>query len=127
MSAPITIDLEITSPAAVALEITAPTVDVSPDSEGAQVVVVAVPGSTGPPGPPGDGTGVFGETPFGTQDGVNTAFTLADTPRSASVAVYRNGLRERLGVGFSVSGSTITFSTAPMGSDEIAVDYVMEG
>lgn len=55
MSTPIVIDLEVTTPAAVALEVATPEVDVTPDSDGAHVVVVAVPG---PPGPQGEGGGV---------------------------------------------------------------------
>lgn len=50
MSAPISIDIEVTSPA-IGLEIAAPAVDVTPAPSAAQVVVVATPG---PPGPPGD-------------------------------------------------------------------------
>lgn len=94
-------------------------------TDGARVVVVATPGPPGPPGPPGDGTGVFGETPTGTKDGVNTAFTLAEIPQPTSVAVYRNGLREHLNIGYTVSGPTVTFSTAPLSSDEICVDYLI--
>lgn len=124
MSTPITIDIEVTSPAAVALEIATPTVDVTPDPDGAQVVVVAVPG---PPGPPGDGTYVLNETPSGTQNGINVEFTLAHAPQTGSTSVYRNGLREVIGVGYSVSGSGITFTTAPLSSDVLTVDYLMEG
>lgn len=90
----------------------------------ARVIVMPAPG---PPGPPGAGTAVFGETPTGTKDGTNTDFTLAHTPRPASVAVYRNGLREYLGVGYAESGSQISFVAPPLSSDEITVDYLMEG
>lgn len=117
--------IEVSVPQTVDIEAIADTVDVVADPSGAQVVIVATPGPPGPPGPPGDGTGVFGETPTGTKDGVNTAFTLAEIPQPTSVAVYRNGLREHLDVGYTVSGPTVTFSTAPLSSDEICVDYLI--
>lgn len=62
MSSPITIDIEVTSPAAVALEVATPTVDVTPDPDGAQVLVVAVPGPPGPAGAAGDGGFEFVQT-----------------------------------------------------------------
>lgn len=95
--------------------------------DGARVVLVPVPGPRGPTGPPGEGTRVFNETPTGTKDGVNTVFALAHTPQAGTTTVYRNGLRERLGVGYVESAADLTFSTAPLSSDEIAVDYLMEG
>lgn len=127
MTAPIVIDIEVTSPAEVALEVVAPVVDVSPDPDGAQVILVATPGPMGPPGPGGDGTQVFNETPSGLQDGANTTFTLAHEPQAGSTTVYRNGLREVLTLGFTVTGSTLTFSTPPLSSDVLTVDYLMEG
>lgn len=127
MSAPIAIDIEVTSPAAVALEIATPVVEVSPDPNGAQVIVVATPGPPGPPGSAGDGTQVINEIPSGTQDGVNTVFALAHTPQSGSTMLYRNGLREVITVGYTVTGSNITISTPPLSSDVLIVDYLMEG
>lgn len=127
MTAPITIDIEISSPAAVALEIATPAVDVTPDPDGTQVIVVAVPGDRGPAGPPGDGAQVVAEQPSGVQDGANAVFTLGHTPLAGSTALYRNGLRELSGIGYTVTGSSITFTTAPLSSDSIAVDYLMEG
>lgn len=95
--------------------------------DGARVVVVTTPGARGPAGSPGDGTGVYGETPSGVKDGANTAFTLAHIPAPGSTALYRNGLREHLGSGYTESGSTITFTTAPLAGDALTVDYLLEG
>lgn len=67
--------------------------------------------------------GVSGETPSGTVNGSNTAFTLAATPATGSVKVYLNGLRQTLTTDYTVSGSTITFVTAPLTGDIIRVDY----
>lgn len=94
---------------------------------GERVLIVPSPGPVGDPGPAGDGTQVFGETPEGVKNGTNVTFTLANTPQVGSTALYRNGLRETLGVGYTVSAATITFTTAPLSSDDIAVDYLMEG
>lgn len=91
--------------------------------DGARVIVVARP-TPGPAGPPGDGTQVFNETPTGTKDGSNLVFTLAHIPRSGTTTVYRNGLREVPGVGYTASGSTLTFTTAPLSSDDLTVDYL---
>lgn len=86
------------------------------------------PGPPGPPGPPGTGgsTLVTGETPSGVKNGTNLVFTIAQMPLAGSVSVYRNGLRERSGVGYSMSGSTITFTTAPLPTDELTTDYLLE-
>ncbi len=89
--------------------------------------VRGLPGLPGEPGTPGDGASIIGETPSGTRDGVNTTFTIEHTPRPGSVAVYRNGLREHRGIGYTVDGTELAFTTAPLSSDAITVDYLMEG
>lgn len=127
MSFPIVIDIEVTSPAQVELELAAPIVDVTPDPDGAQVVVVATPGPVGPRGEAGEGTRVVNETPSGAKDGTNTVFALANTPRIGSTTLYCNGLRESIGDGYIESGSNIIFSTPPLASDVLIVDYLMEG
>jgi hypothetical protein len=95
--------------------------------DGARVIVVPTQGPPGPPGPPGDGTQVFNETPSGIQDGANADFSLAYIPKTGSITSYRNGLRESPGSGYTASGSSITFSTPPLSSDVLIVDYLMEG
>ena len=53
---------------------------------------------------------VDAETPAGTVDGVNAAFTLAATPApAASLRLYRNGLLQKEGVDFTLSGNTVSF------------------
>ena len=90
------------------------------------VAVVTVEGPAGPQGPPGTGTQVFDETPTGVRDGVNLVFTTAHPYLANTVAVFRNGLRERRGIGFTESGAAqITFTTAPESTDDLAIDYVM--
>jgi hypothetical protein len=61
------------------------------------------------PGYPTGATFVDAETPGGTLDGVNATFTLAGTPNPpASLTLWRNGLTQKPGLDFSLSGSTIT-------------------
>lgn len=67
------------------------------------------------------------ETPSGTVNGSNTTFTLAHTPASnANVLLYLDGLFQRQGGGndYTISGTTITFVTAPATNQTIDADYV---
>jgi hypothetical protein len=67
------------------------------------------------------------ETPSGTVNGVNVTFTLANTPHANSfVKLYLNGLRQAQGASsdYTVSGTTITFNTAPVSGDVLLCDYV---
>lgn len=69
---------------------------------------------------------VFGEIPAGTKNGQNTQFSLAYPIVAGTTSVFRNGLRESLGVGYSESmPNIIVFDTAPLGDDDISVDYIV--
>jgi hypothetical protein len=66
------------------------------------------------------------ETVGGTINGVNTAFTLANTPIStASVHLYCNGILMRSGASndYTISGSSITMLTAPISGDFLCATY----
>lgn len=64
------------------------------------------------------------ETPSGTVDSVNVTFTLASTPiADASVIVVLDGLVQYNGTDFTMSGATITFSTAPVTGSSIFAYY----
>jgi hypothetical protein len=66
------------------------------------------------------------ETPTGAVNGVNTAFSLSQTPApSTSLALYRNGLRLSAGIDYNLSGSAITFLTGavPQTSDHLICSY----
>jgi hypothetical protein len=53
------------------------------------------------------------EAPTGTMNGVNTIFTLSAAPSPASsLHLYRNGLLQRAGTDYNLTGSTVTFVTA---------------
>lgn len=66
---------------------------------------------------------VENEVPSGAVDGVNADFTLANTPITGSVKLYRNGARQISG--FSIAGGTITFNAGnlPQTGDELLADY----
>ncbi len=67
----------------------------------------------------------YSEALSGTQNGTNEVFTTAHNYISGTTVVWRNGLREVLGVGYTESGTgQITFTTAPLTSDVIRIDYV---
>jgi hypothetical protein len=56
---------------------------------------------------------VDAERPFGSVDGTNNAFTLSVNPSPAmSLHLYRNGLLQKAGLDFNLSGSGITFVPA---------------
>jgi hypothetical protein len=69
---------------------------------------------------------VFDETPSGTVNGSNTAFTLANTPTAGSVRLHVNGYRLLVGAGndYTISGSAITMLTAPLTGEVLKADYM---
>jgi hypothetical protein len=67
-----------------------------------------------------------GEVPQGTVNGSNSAFNLANTPNPASsLSLFRNGVLQKAGSDFSLSGSTITFMAAsvPQTGDLLQASY----
>jgi uncharacterized protein YoxC len=77
-------------------------------------------------------TAVFvdAETPVGTINGTNAAFTLAHTPApAASLSLYRNGLEQTNGIDFTLNGAALTFvsGSIPQTSDFLAAYYRMAG
>ena len=96
---------------------------------GSDTDCVLVNGSSAPCGSGGGGgtviTFVDGETPSGTVNSSNQTFVLAYMPVSGSVHLYRNGLRMKLAVDYTIAGATITFisSSTPQTGDVVLVDY----
>ena len=71
---------------------------------------VRVDGTSGPCGT-GGVTFVDGEKPAGTKDGINRTYQLTTPPNPAgSLALFKNGLLMKNGVGYTLSGSTITIA-----------------
>jgi|GEM_PF-1347737 len=70
-------------------------------------------------------TAITAEVPTGQTDGNNAVFTLAHNP-TASVDVFKNGIQQRQGVDYTLSGGTITFNSpsVPQSGDTITADYV---
>jgi hypothetical protein len=66
------------------------------------------------------------ETPAGTMNGSNTTFTLNQAPNpAASLAVYRNGIRQQQGLDYTGSANTITFASGavPQIGDSLSCFY----
>lgn len=68
-------------------------------------------------------TFIDNETPSGVVDGVNTIFTLAQLPASGSLHLYKNGLRQRPTIDYTIVGQTITFVVAPDALANLLADY----
>jgi hypothetical protein len=91
-----------------------------------------VDGSSGACGASGTTTALFidSDSPTGIVDGSNTAFTLSETPSpSTSLALYRNGIMQKAGQDFTVSGSSLLFvsANAPQPGDTLVASYRMAG
>jgi len=82
---------------------------------GTQWIAVTPAGSTGTP--------VWGEDL--TSQGPGTAYTLANTPVSGTVRVFKGGAYQQAGAGgdYTLSGATITFNTATQDGEVILADY----
>lgn len=73
---------------------------------------------------------VDAQTPSGTINGTNTTFTLPSTPSPVgSLALYRNGLLQMVGVDYSLSGAVITFlsGSTPQSGDVLQAYYRVPG
>jgi len=69
---------------------------------------------------------VDSETPLGTVDGANATFTLGAAPNPAgSLKLFRNGLLQKQGLDYTLTGNTITFLGAaiPQPGDVLLADY----
>ncbi len=65
------------------------------------------------------------ETPSGSINGSNTSFTIANTPlEGEAVFVFLNGLYQTPTTDYSISGTTITFVTAPVTNQILKVNYI---
>ncbi|HYO82018.1 MAG TPA: hypothetical protein VES20_11485 [Bryobacteraceae bacterium] len=75
-------------------------------------------------------TFIDNEVPAGSLNGSNGVFTLTTAPAPASsLALYRNGLLQRVGVNYEIAGSTITFTTGniPGSGDVLLSSYRVGG
>jgi hypothetical protein len=64
-----------------------------------------------------------------TSTGAVPTYPLTNTPIAGTVQAYRNGIRQALGIDFTVSGSVVTFlatlpgQTIPQAGDLVSFDY----
>lgn len=65
------------------------------------------------------------ELPTGAINGVNAAFTLANTPTAGTEHVYLNGILQESGAGndYTIAAAVITMLTAPLTGEKIRVSY----
>lgn len=90
-----------------------------------ELLPTGLPGPQGPPGSPGNGVLVSGETPSGVLNGSNATFTTQFAFVPETVEVFVNGLRQKRIRDFNTSGSTtISFSDSPQSGDLILVNYL---
>lgn len=86
-----------------------------------------VPGPIGPQGPPGGAINFADqEVPGGALDGTNTTFTLAHSPNPlAALALFRNGMLQKLGFDYNLSANVITFvaQATPQPQDTLLANY----
>ena len=68
---------------------------------------------------------VNGEVPTGQINGLNATFTLANSPATSSLLLFRNGLLLKAGVDYTLNGSTIQFATGsiPQTNDTLSAQY----
>lgn len=73
---------------------------------------------------------VDAEVPGGTMNGTNAAFTLANPPAPTnSLTLFRNGILQRVGIDFTLSGTAITFAagSVPQTGDYVRAYYRIPG
>lgn len=65
------------------------------------------------------------EVPAGAINGVNLAYTLANTPIAGSEHVYLNGILQESGAGndYTITGSAITFIVAILAGEKLRASY----
>jgi len=96
---------------------------------GAPTDCVRVDGTSGPCGGTQPGF-VDSDTPAGLVDGANTAFALSGVPNpAASLTVYRNGMLQKPGQDFTLSGNQMQFvaAAAPQPGDTLVASYRLTG
>jgi len=71
------------------------------------------------------------DIPTGTLNGTNPTFGLSQTPNSGLINLYRNGIKQRNTVDYTLTGTTITFlgvpgptGAIPNANDVIEADYL---
>lgn len=66
------------------------------------------------------------EVPTGTVNGVNTSFTLSQTPMTNSAILQVNGQVQRLGTDYTVTGTALEMLWTPQTGDTLFIYYTYE-
>jgi len=69
---------------------------------------------------------VVGEVPVGLINSLNKDYDIANTPVAGTVAVYLNGLRQKLTDDYTIAGVTISFVKEPRTNSILQVDYIID-
>jgi hypothetical protein len=66
------------------------------------------------------------EVPAGDIDGANVTFSLAHTVVAGAEQLYLNGVLQQAGAGadYTINGTAITMTTAPLAEDSLLATYV---
>jgi len=87
-------------------------------------------GSTGPCSASSSPGFADGEIPAGALNGANAVYTLANAPNpGSSLQLFRNGVLQKYGLDFNLSGNTITFLSGafPQPGDMLIASYRIAG
>ncbi len=68
---------------------------------------------------------IVGVDLVGTKNGINTSFTLPDTPITGTVEIYLNGSLQVSGTDYTLSGTAVTMTTAPASTDYLEANYLV--
>lgn len=92
-----------------------------------EITEIAQQGPPGPAGPAGSSSdNPWTEDPFLSLAGNQTIFILGDTPRTGTLQMYVNGLRQH-NLNFSTIGSTVTVAGfTPTTGDDVSFVYQIE-
>ena len=74
----------------------------------------------------GGGVNVQGEVRAYTGDGSTTGFTVSSGANATNVMVFLNGVFQRPTTDYTVSGTTLTFGTAPVNNEVVIIKEILE-
>ena len=83
-------------------------------------------GLQGPPGATGNVNMILGEQPSGLVNGSNATFTTSLSFQPGKLAVYINGLLQKIITHYQTIGTqTILFTDSPQVGDQLQIDYII--
>lgn len=83
-------------------------------------------GLQGPPGANGNGNMILGEQLSGLVNGSNATFTTSLSFQPGKLAVYVNGLLQKIITHYQTTGTqTVLFTDSPQVGDQLQIDYII--